>query len=49
VRCFLWEEPADSEVAGTLRQMLEGATMAGEGEMQAVFAEKAEAHRKAAG
>jgi uncharacterized protein YndB with AHSA1/START domain len=49
VRAFLWEEPADPEIAENVRQGMQGMAVAGESEMQAVFAEKAEAYRQGTG
>jgi len=43
VRSFLWEEPADPEVADGLRQMMAAMVQAGEGALQEVFAERAQA------
>jgi hypothetical protein len=41
LRSFLWEEPADVEIAETLRGMMGAMVQAGEAAMQAVFEEKA--------
>ena len=46
-RSFLWDEPADPEVAEGLRQMMNGTVLAGEDAMRAVFEEKARAARPA--
>ena len=43
VRSFLWEEPADPEIADGLRQMMAAMVQAGEGALQEVFAERARA------
>jgi uncharacterized protein YndB with AHSA1/START domain len=37
LRSFLWEEPTDPEVATTLRQMMEGMVIAGEGAIKSAF------------
>jgi len=46
-RSFLWDEPADAEVADGLRQMMSATVLAGEGAMREVFEEKARAARPA--
>ncbi len=46
VRAFLWEEPADPAFGAAMREAMAGIAVAGEGELKAVFAEKAEAHRR---
>ena len=38
-RSFLWEEPADPEVAATLLQMMQGMVVAGEGAIKQAFEE----------
>lgn len=38
-RSFLWEEPAEPDVAGPMRQILEAMVSAGEAEMKSVFDE----------
>ena len=38
-RSFLWDEPADPEIAQPMRQMLEAMVLAGEAEMKSVFEE----------
>jgi uncharacterized protein DUF2652 len=43
VRSFLWDEPADPEIAGGLRQMMAAMVEAGEGALREVFAERARA------
>jgi hypothetical protein len=43
VRSFLWEEPADAEIAENLRQMMDGMVAAGEEALRQVFAERAQA------
>ena len=43
MRSFLWDEPADAEVAEGLRQMMNGTVLAGEDAMREVFEEKARA------
>ena len=45
MRSFLWDEPADAEVAEGLRQMMNGTVLAGEDAMREVFEEKARAAR----
>ena len=47
MRSFLWDEPADAEVAEGLRQMMNGTVLAGEDAMREVFEEKARAARPA--
>ena len=42
-RSFLWEEPADPEVAQSLRPMMEAMVAAGETAIKEVFEEKAAA------
>ena len=37
LRSFLWEEPADPDVAQSVRQMMEGIVVAGEGAIKSVF------------
>ena len=37
LRSFLWEEPADPDVAQSVRQMMEGIVLAGEGAIKSVF------------
>ena len=37
LRSFLWEEPADRDVAQSVRQMMEGIVVAGEGAIKSVF------------
>jgi len=44
-RSFLWEEPADPEVAQSLRPMMETMIAAGEGAIKEVFEENAAAAR----
>ena len=44
-RSFLWEEPADPEIALNLRRMMEGMVAAGEGAIKDVFEENAAAAR----
>ena len=43
VRSFLWEEPADPEIAQTLRDIMAAMAPAGETAMQEIFAERAQA------
>jgi len=38
-RSFLWDEPADPEVAEGLRQMMQATVLAGEGAITAAFEE----------
>ena len=40
-RSFLWEEPADAEVASSVREMMAGMAVAGEAAIKEVFEEKA--------
>ncbi len=47
MRSFLWDEPANTEVAEGLRQMMNGTVLAGEGAMREVFEERARAARPA--
>ena len=42
-RSFLWEEPADAEIAESLRQMMAAMVKAGEDAIKAIFEEKAAA------
>lgn len=42
-RSFIWEPPADSEIAEGVRQMMEAMSMAGEGAIKEVFEERARA------
>ena len=42
-RAFVWDVPADPDVAQSVRQVMESVVQAGEGAMQAVFEEKARA------
>ena len=44
-RSFIWEPPADSEIADGVRQMMEAMSVAGEGAIREVFEEKARAAR----
>ena len=46
-RSFVWDDPADAEVAEGLRQMMSATVVAGEGAMREVFEEKARAPRPA--
>ena len=46
-RSFVWDDPADAEVAEGLRQMMSAMVIAGEGAMREVFEEKARAARPA--
>ena len=46
-RSFVWDEPADAEVAEGLRQMMSATVLAGEGAMREVFEERARAARPA--
>ena len=43
VRSFLWDEPADPEVRDGLRQMMAAMVAAGEGAIQEIFVERAQA------
>jgi uncharacterized protein YndB with AHSA1/START domain len=44
-RSFIWETPADPEVAQGVREMMEGTVIAGEAAIKEVFEEKAAAAR----
>ncbi len=46
-RSFVWDEPADAEVAEGLRQMMSATVLAGEDAMREVFEERARAARPA--
>jgi len=46
-RSFIWDPPADAEIAAGVRQMMEAMSLAGEGAIREVFEEKARAARPA--
>jgi uncharacterized protein YndB with AHSA1/START domain len=44
-RSFIWDVPSDPEVAKSVRAMMEGVAVAGEGALREVFEERAKASR----